>query len=188
MHQFETRVLELIADNQLTGLINNAAIQIPEALDSISIQNFQKSMQVNVVVPLLLTSLFKHSLIDSKGSIVNIGSIHSRLSKSGFISYATSKTALAGLTRSLAIELAPYQVMVNCVEPAAIDTDMLRTGFNGDNEKLAELNAMHPVHRIGQPEEIAELVAFLIDSKATFMTGATIPIDGAIGARLHDPD
>src|SRR5690606_23123305 len=97
-----------------------------------------------------------------------------------------SKAALVGLTKVMAVELGG-RVRVNAVCPAAVATPMLVAGFEGREESYRQLSEMHPAGRIGQPEEVARLALLLSNEGLGFMTGAVVSIDGAIGARLHDP-
>jgi NAD(P)-dependent dehydrogenase (short-subunit alcohol dehydrogenase family) len=117
---------------------------------------------------------------------VNIASIHATVTKPEFALYATSKGALIALTRSLAIELAP-DVRVNAVIPAATDTPMLRDGFGDNVDGLPVLGDYHPLGRIAQPEEVAQVALFLAAPQASFVTGAMVNVDGGIGVCLHDP-
>jgi NAD(P)-dependent dehydrogenase (short-subunit alcohol dehydrogenase family) len=167
-------------------LVNNAAIQITGPLDQVDVAAFELSLRVNVTAPLVLARLFAAELRGAKGSIVNIGSVHTRLTKPGFGAYSVSKAGLAALTRALALDFAG-EVTVNTVSPAAIDTPMLKAGFDGSLEKLAELGRHHPVGRIGTPQEVANLAIFLASDQARFITGAEVCVDGGIGIRLHDP-
>ena len=170
----------------LMAIINNAACQVVKPLCSLSVSEFHSAQQVNVVAPYALAHLFEPSLRKAHGSIVNIGSIHSRLTKPQFCAYSTSKAGLSGLTRALALEFSG-DVTVNTILPAATKTEMLFAGFRGQPEKLSELESYHPVNRIAEPVEIASLALFLCSEHARFITGAEIPIDGGIGGRLHDP-
>ncbi len=170
----------------LTGLINNAATQILGGVDTLTIPDLEQSLKVNVTAPYLLVTLFVDQLQENNGTVINIGSIHSRLTKPGFVGYATSKAAIAGLTRALAIDL-EGRIQVNCIEPAALETDMLKAGFVGNEEGYKQLAKCHPSGVIGQPEEVAELCAFIMSGKSPFINGATISIDGGISGRLHDP-
>lgn len=171
---------------RLKAIINNAAVQITGTLETVSVAEFELSQQVNVLAPFVLAKLFNASLRQAGGSIINIGSIHSRLTKPGFSAYSTSKTALGGLTRALALEFSG-EVTVNTISPAATKTEMLLDGFKDNPEKFHELAAHHPVGRIAEPEEIAQLALFLCSENARFITGADLAIDGGIGGRLHDP-
>jgi NAD(P)-dependent dehydrogenase (short-subunit alcohol dehydrogenase family) len=170
----------------LKAVINNAAVQILGGVSQLSMEDFLFTHKVNVAAPLLLTQLFLQMLEQHKGSVINIGSIHAELTKPEFVSYATSKAALRGLTQSMAVDL-QGKVRVNCIEPAAIATNMLVDGFKDAPHKLAELNACHPSQEIGKPEEVAELCFFLVNSSVTFLNGSCIGMNGAIASRLHDP-
>ena len=170
----------------LQAIINNAAYQVVKPLRDLAIAEFSYTQQINLIAPYTLAHLFGSLLKETKGSIVNIGSIHARLTKPGFCAYSTSKAALSGLTRALSLEFTG-DVTVNCILPAATATEMLVTGFKDDPEKLNELAAYHPVGRIAEPAEITHLALFLCSENARFITGSDIPIDGGVGNRLHDP-
>jgi NAD(P)-dependent dehydrogenase (short-subunit alcohol dehydrogenase family) len=139
-----------------------------------------------VVAPFVLAKLFEELLRKARGSIINIGSIHSKLTKSRFCAYSTSKAALSGLTRALALEFSG-EVNVNVILPGATRTAMLLAGFSEQPEKYQELESFQPVGRIAEPEEIAHLALFLCSDNARCITGADFPIDGGIGGCLHDP-
>ncbi len=171
---------------EFQALINNAAYQVVRSLCELSVSEFYTTQQINVIAPFVLTRLLESQLRVTRGSIVNIGSIHARLTKPGFCAYSTSKAALSGLTRALALEL-DGEVTVNTILPAATKTAMLLAGFKDTPEKYAMLEAYHPVGRVAEPDEIARLALFLCSENARFITGAEIPIDGGIGGRLHDP-
>jgi NAD(P)-dependent dehydrogenase (short-subunit alcohol dehydrogenase family) len=119
--------------------------------------------------------------------VVNVASIHALSTKPRFVTYATSKAALVGLTRAMAIDLGP-KLRVNAICPAATATQMLLSGFGKSTDKLAELSAKHPLGRIATAEEVAQAALFLASEAASFISGVTLNVDGSIGARLHDPD
>jgi NAD(P)-dependent dehydrogenase (short-subunit alcohol dehydrogenase family) len=171
----------------LAVLVNNAAVQILAPTAELSGADFVTSMDVNVTAPFLLTQLCLSRLRESSGAVVNIGSIHARQTKPGFVAYATSKTALAGLTRALAVDLGAT-VRVNAIEPAAIGTDMLLAGFEGNPDGCQALRDYHPIGRIGEPADVARAALFLASSENGFIHGATLDLSGGIHARLHDPD
>lgn len=185
--RFVTEVNAALSGRELKGLINNAAVQKLAHLDELDLADFRSSLDINVTAPLLLSGLFLDKLTKARGGIVNIGSIHASLTKPAFISYATSKAALQGLTRALAVDLGK-QVRVNAIQPAATDTEMLREGFAGNAAGLASLEKYHPANRLAMPEEIAATAIFLVSDVCGFMTGSVINVDGGIGARLHDPE
>lgn len=173
--------------NKLAVIINNAAVQITGSTEEISAQLFQDCLNVNVVVPYILSTLFERDLEYSKGYVINIGSVHASLTKPGFFAYATSKSALDSLTRGLAIELGSKNIKVMCIKPGAINTRMLADGFKENENMLSRLMQYQPIGRIGMPDEIARLAVFIAMGKADFMTGSCIGIDGGISGRLHDP-
>jgi len=171
---------------KLTTLINNAAVQILGGMSKIKLDSFQTSLSVNVTAPFLLMQLFLQKLEEANGSVINIGSIHARVTKPKYLAYATSKSALQGLTQAAAVDLGG-RVRVNNIQPAATATEMLMEGFK-DMDKLDELKKYHPIGRIAEPVEIAEIAVFLASEKASFITGVSLNIDGGIGIRLHDPE
>ena len=181
-----TLLEEAVAGNTVKVLINNAALQIVKPVESLTLEDWQRSLNINLVAPFLLTQAFVSQLEAGKGSVINIGSIHASLTKPEFTTYATSKSALSGLTRSLAIELGK-RVRVNTICPAAIATPMLLAGFEGRTAAMEELEDMHPVGHIGGPKDVAALALFLASDSACFINGAEVGLDGGIGARLHDP-
>lgn len=183
---FEREMNRFLDGRKLTALINNAAIQHLSRMKTLRLRDFSASMNVNVLAAFALSKILFPSLEASTGSIVNIGSIHAKLTKPGFVAYATSKAALRGMTQAMAVECGA-SVRVNMIEPAAISTSMLVHGFAESPEAFEELNACHPVGRIGRPREIAEMAAFLISEKCAFTNGSIIEVNGGIGARLHDP-
>ncbi|HEY4216042.1 MAG TPA: SDR family oxidoreductase [Gemmatimonadaceae bacterium] len=175
-----------LGDAELTVLVNNAAVQIVGSVETLTGADFQRTLSTNVTGAFLLVQGLLGSLESAAGSVVNVGSIHAVLTKPGFLCYATSKAALTGLTRGLALDLAG-RVRINAIQPAAVATQMLLDGFAGRPSELAALGAMHPIGRIATPDEVARVAVFLASDAASFMTGATLSVDGGIGVRLHDP-
>ncbi len=184
--EIKTRLQDLIGHQPLRCLINNAAIQQLGPVEELTREHWSLTLDINVQGPFFLLQALLPSLERAQGCVVNIGSIHARLTKPGFTAYATSKAALRGLTQATAVELGS-RVRVNLIEPAAIETDMLKAGFEGNPEGLAALAACHPVGRIGTPEEVATLALQIIDGDLKFLNGVIIGLNGGIGARLHDP-
>ncbi|RCR68804.1 SDR family NAD(P)-dependent oxidoreductase [Larkinella punicea] len=170
---------------ELHVLINNAAVQMLGSLDELKLDDWNHTMTVNLTGPLLLSQHFLEQLEDVHGSIINIGSIHQQLTKRRFISYATSKSALIGLTRALAVDL-EGRVRVNAISPAAIETDMLLAGFDGNQGALDELRKIHPVQRIGRPQDVATMALFLASENSGFIHGANLSLDGGISSVLKD--
>jgi NAD(P)-dependent dehydrogenase (short-subunit alcohol dehydrogenase family) len=178
---------KIISRGCLETLVNNAAIQILSPINKLSVSDFILSLNTNTTIPFYLVKNLYGLLKKSKNaSVVNISSIHSKLTKPNFIAYATSKSALTGLTKAMAIEFGK-EIRVNSISPAAIATKMLKEGFLGKTDLFKQLNKMHPVGRIGEAYEVAELSLFLSSDKAKFINGANFEIDGGISSRLYDP-
>ena len=181
-----TRLRARIGNGGLKVLVNNAAVQRLNRTEAVTSAELRETFDTNVLGPFLLIQGLLAELENARGSVVNVASVHAGVTKPGFVAYAASKSALVGLTRSLAVDLGS-RIRVNCVTPAATDTPMLRAGFAGDPTGFAQLGSMHPIGRIATPEEVAEVVAFLASDAAGAITGSVIAIDGGISARLHDP-
>ena len=186
---YAVRVLErirgAISGTSLGALVNNAAVQIVKPVSELSRADWSTSLAVNVSAPFFLTQALLPELTETKATVVNVSSIHARLTKPDFVAYATSKAALSAMTRAMAVELGT-SVRVNAVEPAAIDTAMLRAGLQRPRD-VYRLRKYHPTGGIGRPCEVAEAVLRLVDAPHDFLNGAVLPIDGGISGRLHDP-
>ena len=186
LQKFAEDVRTACGKSPLTAMINNAAVQHVGRLNELKTDNILETFDVNIAAPMLLAKTFLADLEANKGSIVNIGSIHAQATKKGFAAYATSKAALHGLTRALAVDLGP-DIRVNTLAPAATATPMLVDGFKNNPEAMAALSDAHPLQRIAEPREIAEIAVFLASEKAAFLTGATLYADGGVLSRLNDP-
>jgi NAD(P)-dependent dehydrogenase (short-subunit alcohol dehydrogenase family) len=117
------------------------------------------------------------------GAIVNVSSVQGLASQQNVLAYATSKHAMIGLTRSMAIDLASRQIRVNCVCPGTVNTPLIQgvLALDPNPEKLRNiLNRMHPIGRMAEPSEIGEVVAFLASARASFMTGSIVTVDGGL--------
>ena len=169
-------------------LINNAGIQKYGSVTETTSAEWDLVMNVN------LKSLFlcsKYSipfmLEKKKGVIINIASVQSFVSQQKVAAYTTAKTAILGLTRSIAVDYSPN---IRCVAvcPGTIDTPMLRDAIalsEDPEEVMKECIDMHLSKRIGTAEEVAELVLYLCDDKASFITGQAIRIDGGLGITIQ---
>jgi NAD(P)-dependent dehydrogenase (short-subunit alcohol dehydrogenase family) len=171
----------------LRALVNNAAVQILAPSESLDRASWAETLNVNLLAPFFLSQAFLPELEAGNGCVINISSIHARLTKRNFVAYATSKAALSGMTRALAVDLGP-KVRVNAIEPAAIETAMLKNGFEGKPELYAQLAECHPQKRFGQPEDVARLALLLAGGSPPFLHGTCIGLDGGISHRLYDPN
>ena len=185
-HQQVIAALLAATGGRLKALVANAAHQVVKPSDELTATDWQQTLGVNLLSPFWLAMAFKRELAANQGSFLAISSIHARLTKPGFVAYATSKAALSGMVRALAVELG-RQVRCNAICPAAIATSMLLAGFEGQPQALAALQAFHPVGRLGQPDEVAQAALYACSDRAGFLNGACIDLTGGIGARLHDP-
>lgn len=184
--RFAQAIRTVLQGSGLNVLINNAAVQILADSAQLSRTDWQQTLNVNLLAPFFLTQALLPELERAHGCVLNIGSIHARLTKRRFAAYATSKAALGALTRALALDLGGRVRVLN-LEPAAIATDMLTAGFAADPEGLAQLAAHHPSGGIGAPEDLARLALALVRADSPFFTGTTIGFDGGISGCLHDP-
>ena len=175
-----------LGSHKLDVLVNNAAYQYVSHEHPMPVEELIRSYSINVIAPYLLITELAGVMSEGSASVVNIGSVHSRLTKPGFVGYATTKATLAALTRGLALD---YQdrLRINCIEPASIETPMLLDGFKNCPEKKSDLENFHPQRRIGTPAEIAAMALALSSSEVRFLHGACIDMSGGISGRLHDP-
>ena len=176
---------------RLDYLVNNAGIDSFCDPETFSISKYNHVMAVNVTSVFLAIREAIPLMRNSKeASIVNIGSIHGQLTTAGRSDYVASKAALVGATQSLSLDLAAEKIRINMVSPGAIDTPMLLRGWkrkapNIDlNEVWNRANSIHPCGRIGQPEDIANAVFFLLSEKASFINGVNLNVDGGIHSKV----
>jgi len=159
-------------------LVNNAGIIIREGIDSPRApQNWQRVLDVNLNGVFNVTYAFLPSLRETRGSIVNIASVASFIGISKTLGYSPSKGGVKMLTQALARELAADGIRVNAIAPGVIATAMTEATRN-DPERLAGFMTRTPLGRVGQPEELAGPVAFLVSDMASYVNGVTLPVDG----------
>jgi 3-oxoacyl-[acyl-carrier protein] reductase len=157
-------------------LVNNAGIATSTPHDALPFADWKRMFEVNMDGPFLTTWAVKDQMIERQyGRIVNISSLAGIKIKSRMISYATTKAALISFTRHCAEAFAPYDVRVNCVAPGLTNTDLARSA---NPDMVEQLIAITPMGRIGEPEEIADVVKFLLSDDSSFVTGQTIPACG----------
>lgn len=162
-------------------LVNNAAFADYSPALETGLPDWDKTIHVNLRAPFLLSKALHPALEATRGSVVNVSSVHALATSPGVAAYAASKGGLVSLSRALALEWAP-RVRVNCVLPGAVDTRLLSAGLFRSGTTVGELGARHPLQRIGTPNEIAEAVVFL--SQSDYITGAALTVDGGATARL----
>ena len=163
---------------RLDVLVNNAGIYEVAPLQQITPEHFHRHFNLNVLGPLLLSQQAAALFPEEGGTIVNVSSVVSTLSPAGTTVYNASKSALDGITRSLAKELGPRKIRVNSVNPGLIETEGLHASPLLDAK--GELEQVSPLGRIGQPEDIAPAVLYLACSDSAFMTGETLYVAGGL--------
>lgn len=157
-------------------LVNNAGVAGQALFQDVTDELWRRYFSVNVDGAFhTIQAVLPHMLREHEGCIVNISSIWGQRGASCEVTYSATKAALIGLTRSLAAELAPTRIRVNCVAPGVIRTDMLDAL---PPEVLPQLADETPLRRLGTPEDIARAVAFLAGDEADFITGQVLTVDG----------
>ncbi len=166
------------AHGRIDILVNNAGVMFRTRFADISIEEWNASLQVNLTGPFLCTQAVLPLMKESgAGRIVNIASSAGRsVSTLGGAHYTASKAGLLGLTRAVAKEVAAWGITVNAVCPGLIDTQMARDTTSP--EELAAFIDSFPAKRLGAPEEVGDLVAFLCSDEAGYITGASLDING----------
>ena len=158
-------------------LVNNAGILKVGLYNELSSDDFQEILQINVIAPFKIISGVVESMKQKKfGRIINISSIWGQKSREGRSIYSSSKAALDALTKSLALEFASYNVLINSVAPGYVDTELI-TKYNTDLE-LEKIKKTIPIQRFAKKIEISELVKFLCSEENSYITGQIITIDG----------
>jgi NAD(P)-dependent dehydrogenase (short-subunit alcohol dehydrogenase family) len=165
-------------------LVNNAGKNFYYDAATMSEADWDNAMNVDVKGAWLCCKHVLPSMKAAKaGSIINIASVHARITAPGHFPYAAAKSALVGLTRNLALDYAPYNIRVNAICPGWVRTALVQDWFDqqADPKAMEErVLSFQPLRRIGTPEEIANFVAFVASDEASFITGAELVIDGGM--------
>jgi NAD(P)-dependent dehydrogenase (short-subunit alcohol dehydrogenase family) len=162
-------------------LVNAAGIIANGTIENTTLADYDLMMNINVRSLFLLTQLALPSIIERKGNIVNVSSVTGLRAFPNVLAYCVSKAAVDQLTRCASLELAPKGVRINAVNPGVVRTNLHRnSGMNEDSYAafVERSKTTHPIGRIGEAEEIADLILFLASSKAGWITGVTYSIDG----------
>ena len=166
---------------QLDCLVNNAGFQKESPSEALDVETYRRILDVNLNGAVLCAqkALAHFVARGGGGNIINCSSVHQIIPKPGYLAYSLSKGAMANLTRSLALEFAGRGIRVNAVGPGAIDTP-INAAWIGDATKRAAVESHIPLGRVGTPEEIAGVFAFLASDEASYITGQTIYACGGL--------
>ncbi|KAF2879763.1 hypothetical protein ILUMI_26406 [Ignelater luminosus] len=166
---------------KLDVLVNNAGIIETGSIENTSLEQYDRMMNINVRSIYHLTTLAVPHLVETKGNIVNVSSVNGIRAFPGVVAYCLSKACVDQLTRCAALDLAPKQVRVNCVNPGVTITNLHKRGGMNDEQYEQFLKRTKDTHALGRPgdaSEIAQAITFLASDDASYITGASLPTDG----------
>jgi acetoacetyl-CoA reductase len=175
-----SRVIGEVLDRygRIDWLVNNAGITVDKTVRKMTPEDWHNVVNVNLYGAFAMTkAVLEHMIGRGSGRIVNISSVIGETGNIGQANYAASKAGLFGLTKSLALEMANKGITVNCVAPGFIATEMVQAI---PEDALAKVVQKIPKQRLGRPEEVARVVAFLLDDKSEYITGACYTVNGGL--------
>jgi glucose 1-dehydrogenase len=166
---------------KIDALVNNAGIERRSSFLEKSLDEWNRVIAVDLTGPFICSQAAAKEMVSHKigGVIINVSSVHEDIAFPGYSAYCAAKGGLRMLCRNMAVELAPHGIRVINVGPGAIATPINEATLENP-EKLIALQKEIPIHRIGLPQEVAKLVAFLVSDEASYITGTTVFIDGGL--------
>ena len=179
----------------LAGWVNNAAVFRNACIDAVPAHEVSELISANLSLAVTgcATAVRRFLAAGTGGAIVNVSSHQAQRAVRGALPYATAKAAIEGLTRALAVDYGPRGIRVNAVALGSIDTQRYRAFLAGQTPGAAarieeQMRALHPLGRVGRPEEAAAAVSYLLSGEASFINGAVLPVDGGRAALGPDPE
>jgi NAD(P)-dependent dehydrogenase (short-subunit alcohol dehydrogenase family) len=180
LHELPSVVKKIKEDNsRIDILVNNAGMHLKKPIEEVTDEDFQKVILTNQTAMFSLTREVARVMQQQhSGVVLNISSMASQYGLPNVIAYTASKSAVEGMTRAMAVELAQYGIRVNCIAPGFIKTNMSTLALEKDPERKRKVLSRTPLGRLGKSEEVADAALFLISDAASFITGVVLPVDG----------
>ena len=174
--------LELHKNDVYDVIINNAGINDINDIEMVTDEEIERAMQINLVSPLKILRKFVPAMKEKRyGRIVNIGSIWGIVSKRGRVVYSMTKHGIHGITKTLAVELAEYNILVNTICPGYTLTEL--TYKNNSEEQIRNIEKGIPIQRMARPDEIADAIIYFAQDRNTYITGQLIAVDGGFTSK-----
>lgn len=164
-------------------LVNNAGVHLKKPVWDVSADELENVLNINVRAMFLACGRYVDLQQQAGGAIVNISSMGGLMALPSSAAYVTAKTAVVGITRSVAVDAAEFGIRCNTVSPGFIDTDMTRAILAKDPARRDKIEGRIPSHKFGSPQDIANTIFFLASDQAAYVNGVNLPVDGgyAIG-------
>jgi gluconate 5-dehydrogenase len=165
----------------ITSMVNNAGIHLKKPAVDTTPDEFQKVLSTHILGAHALNRAVIPGMMERRqGSILFIASMASLFGIPLVVAYASAKSAMLGMVRTLSTELSPHGIRVNAIAPGWIETDMSRKAFEGDPQRKNKILSRTPMQRLGEPADVGWAAVYLASPAAKFVTGAVVPVDGGV--------